>query len=400
MPEHEYFEELCALLPIGQLSIDQWKELADHLRGCTSCRNARDEFSIILETMPVGEMGFDERVLPTLQDDSYRTRFIQRSFVEGVPFSDAVMRPRVKTSFGPRFRLLPAFSVAVVTIVVGLSIQVFMLSKERSESRVKPPTQRLQTPAALTKSQGEQLITELQAKIKTLENQAMQEGPVLSQLKVKLSESRAESHTATERLAATIEQLGDTQRRLDVAREDLRRLQSEKESADAELVDQQFKITELTAHITEKDALADRERQLNAVTRDVRDLMGARNLHILDVSDVDGNGRSRKTFGRVFFVEEKSLIFYAFDLGDRANPAKVSFQAWAQVEGRGNIAKNLGVFHVDDHAQKRWVLKVSDPERLRAVNSFFVTIEPLGGNVRPTGKKLLYAYVGTQANHP
>ena len=128
--------------------------------------------------------------------------------------------------------------------------------------------------------------------------------------------------------------------------------------------------------------------------------MGARNLHILDVSDVDGNGRASKSFGRVFLVEEKSLIFYAFDLGDRGNPAKVSFQAWARMEGRQNIAKNLGVFYVDDRAQKRWVLKVNDPEKLKSINSVFVTIEPLGGADRPTGKKLLYAYLATQANHP
>jgi hypothetical protein len=241
----------------------------------------------------------------------------------------------------------------------------------------------------------------------TLENQSMREQAVISNLKDKLSKSRAHSYAATERLVTTTEELGemqkqkgDTQRGLDLAREDLRRLRSERDSANAALVDQQFKITELTAQAKEKDALAERERQLNAVTRDVRDLMGARNLHILDVSDVDSNGRASKSFGRVFLVEEKSLIFYAFDLGDRGNPAKVSFQAWAQMEGRQNIAKNLGVFYIDDRAQKRWVLKVNDPEKLKSINSVFVTIEPLGGTDRPTGKKLLYAYLGTQANHP
>jgi hypothetical protein len=180
----------------------------------------------------------------------------------------------------------------------------------------------------------------------------------------------------------------------------LNRARSDKDSVDATLVDQQIKINELAAAVKEKEALAERERQLSAVAKDIRELMGARNLHILDVSDVDGNGRSKKSFGRVFLVEGKSLIFYAFDLGDRGNPAKVSFQAWGQLEGHQTLAKNLGVFYVDDHAQKRWVLKVNDPEKLTAINSVFVTVEPLGGAERPTGKKLLYAYLGTQANHP
>jgi len=70
------------------------------------------------------------------------------------------------------------------------------------------------------------------------------------------------------------------------------------------------------------------------------------------------------------------------------------------LEGHQTAAKNLGVFYIDDHAQKRWVLKVDDPARLSAINSVFVTVEPLGGVNRPTGKKLLYAYLGTHANHP
>jgi hypothetical protein len=46
--------------------------------------------------------------------------------------------------------------------------------------------------------------------------------------------------------------------------------------------------------------------------------MGGRNLHIVDVLDVDSKGQDKRSFGRVFYTQEKSLIFYAFDLGDRA----------------------------------------------------------------------------------
>jgi hypothetical protein len=128
--------------------------------------------------------------------------------------------------------------------------------------------------------------------------------------------------------------------------------------------------------------------------------MGARNLHIIDVSDVDGDGKAKKSFGRVFLTEGKSLIFYAFDLGNKGNAAKVSFQAWGQWEGQNRVAKNLGVFSIDDNAQRRWVVKVDDPEKLRNINTLFVTVEPLGGAMRPTGKRLLYAYFGLQPNHP
>ena len=42
--------------------------------------------------------------------------------------------------------------------------------------------------------------------------------------------------------------------------------------------------------------------------------MGARKLYIADVFDVDSGSRTRKPFGRVFYTQSKSLIFYAFDL--------------------------------------------------------------------------------------
>ena len=59
-----------------------------------------------------------------------------------------------------------------------------------------------------------------------------------------------------------------------------------------------------------------RERQLLAMGRDVSDLMGARNLHILDVVDTDARGKSRPAFGRIFYTEGKSLVFYAYDLNE------------------------------------------------------------------------------------
>lgn len=406
MQTHEYYEELCALLPIGQLSPEEYQELAEHLSTCSGCRNATDEFSVILDKMPVGEADIEEKTLAALQGESYRIRFLRRAIAEGVPFSNEVIESRLsirKWTFLP-LRLMPSLAAVAATVIVVLSIQVVRLSNKGSQPSSLQTTQSLHK---ATSDQDHRLLSQLEAKVVELEGEAGQQQIIMSDLKRRLNESRAESAVATEELSKTTDQLvqmqrraNETQRALDSAKTDLNRVQSDRDSLDATLVDQQIKINELAAAVKEKEALTERDRQLDAVAKDVRELMGARNLHILDVSDVDGNGRSKKSFGRVFLVEGKSLIFYAFDLGDRGNPAKVSFQAWGQLEGRQTVAKNLGVFYVDDHAQKRWVLKVNDPEKLTAINSVFVTVEPLGGVDRPTGKKLLYAYLGTQANHP
>lgn len=409
MQEHEYYEELCALLPIGQLSGEEHRELAEHLRGCPNCRHAMDDFSMILYEMPVGETDADDNTLVALQRDSYRDRFLKRAMAEGIPFSPAVMRRgfSVRKWSLPRLRLMPALVTAAITIIALLSVQVFRLRDKTLRVSRQPSVQQSATNAQTTNGKREQRVPELEAKVTALQNLVAQEQNTISDIKTKLSESRAETEIANRQLSRTTDRLAQlqneavtTQRVLDSAKADLNRTRSEKDSLDATLVDQQFKISELTAQVKEKEAFLERERQLSSVAKDVRELMGARNLHIVDVSDIDGNGRSKKSIGRVFLVEGKSLIFYAFDLGDRGNPAKVSFQAWGLFEGRQTTARNLGVFYVDDHDQKRWVLKVNDPEKLSAINSVFVTVEPLGGATRPSGKKLLYAFLGTQANHP
>jgi hypothetical protein len=406
MQTHEYYEEMCALLPIGQLSAEEYHELTEHLRACPSCRRATDDFSAILDKMPVAEADVDEKTLVALQGGSYRDRFLKRAVAEGVAFSEAVMQSRssIRKWSWPRLRFLPTLTAAAAVVVI-LSAQVFRLSEKVSRLSGNHYPQQVPTIAVAPNNQDGQMAFKLEAD--ALKSRATQQQKTISDLKTKLSKSRAEVESTKWALSRTTDQLAqlqneanETQHALDSAEADFKRARSDKDSLDAALIDQQIKINELAAQVKEKEALAERERQLTAVAKDVRELMGARNLHILDVSDVDGNGQSKKSFGRVFLVEGKSLIFYAFDLGDRGNPAKVSFQAWGQLEGRQAVAKNLGVFYIDDHDQKRWVLKVNNPNKLSAINSVFVTIEPLGGADRPTGKKLLYAFLGTQANHP
>jgi hypothetical protein len=129
--------------------------------------------------------------------------------------------------------------------------------------------------------------------------------------------------------------------------------------------------------------------------------MGARSLHIIDVHDADSRGRDKKSFGRVFYTERKSLIFYAFDLDERKLVnASFSYQAWGERNGKPESARSLGIFYADDKAQKRWVLKVDDPVELEGIDSVFVTLEPSGDRDKPSGRKLLYAFLNSQINHP
>jgi hypothetical protein len=183
-------------------------------------------------------------------------------------------------------------------------------------------------------------------------------------------------------------------------RNELETSRASQTQSEARLAIQQDRIRELSEKLDAQTMIVERERRLLAAGKEIRDLMGARNLHIIDVFDVDGNGATRGRFGRVFYTEGKSLIFYAFELGTERMSAYHSFQAWGWREPARQTVQSLGIFNADDTSQSRWVLKFDDPAVLAQIDSVFVTVEPAGGSRRPTGEKLLSAYLNGQANHP
>jgi hypothetical protein len=128
--------------------------------------------------------------------------------------------------------------------------------------------------------------------------------------------------------------------------------------------------------------------------------MGARRLFMIDVYDGENLSTAQRSFGRVFYTQGQSLIFYAFDLDRHPNLHKVTFQAWGEKGKNPASVKPLGVFQVDDVAKKRWVMKVSDPEKLKTIDAVFVTVESTHNPAKPTGQKLMYAFLGGQPNHP
>jgi hypothetical protein len=164
------------------------------------------------------------------------------------------------------------------------------------------------------------------------------------------------------------------------------------------------KISELTAANREQERrLKDTDQYLSS-DRDIRELMGARKLYIADVFDVDGSSRTKKPFGRVFYTQGKSLIFYAFDLDREPGVVNAStFQVWGQREapqGQQASPLNLGILYMDNESNRRWVMRFDDPKKLAEIDAVFVTVEPRGGSHKPTNKPFLYALLRNEANHP
>jgi hypothetical protein len=229
-------------------------------------------------------------------------------------------------------------------------------------------------------------------------------------LRKQFNEERGRSITLAQDKVESARAIAELQRELDLARAnqaktetELAKLQSTQGTSEAVTIVQQQEIQSLNEKLADQSASIDRERQLLSAGRDIRDLIAARNLHIIDVYDTDGRGKTNRAFGRVFYTEGKSLVFYAYDLAlGHSEAGTYAFYVWGRKDGRPDLLRNLGTFAKDDQSQKRWVLTITDPKVLAEIDSVFVTLEPTDQKKagRPSGKRLLSAFLGTPANHP
>jgi hypothetical protein len=161
------------------------------------------------------------------------------------------------------------------------------------------------------------------------------------------------------------------------------------------------RVNSLSADLDDQNKRSKSDEQFLASDKDIRDLIGARNLYIADIMDVSETGQSRKPFGRVFYTKTKSLIFYAYDLDHQPGMKRAStFQVWGRTSASDHKPVNLGILYMDSETNRRWTLRVDNPDQLANLDSVFVTIEPREQTDRPTGKPFLYASLRREPNHP
>lgn len=183
---------------------------------------------------------------------------------------------------------------------------------------------------------------------------------------------------------------------------DVEKSKSDKNTSDALVALEENELRNLRSKLAAQEAALGQQEELAATGSDVRDLVVARNLHIIDVHDRDGDGKNQRAFGRIFYTEGRSLIFYAYDLTDpRKVDAKVSFCVWGERLGTEKPISSLGMFHSDDAKDGRWVLTFDDTNVLAQINSVFVTVESARKVIKePGGKRILFAFLGDKPNHP
>ena len=227
-------------------------------------------------------------------------------------------------------------------------------------------------------------------------------------LRNSLEESEAAKNSTASERDALFRRLGQMQTDLEHSEANLALKEKDLDVVDEQRRGQTQREKELETRaaqleelLKDRDSAVERQQDLLAYDRDIRDLMGARDLYVAEVFDVGHNGKTKKPFGRVFFTKGKSLIFYAYDLDQQPSLREASsFQAWGRRGPDASKAASLGMFYLDNSSHKRWVVKSDDPNLIQQIDAVFVTVEPKGGSQKPTGKQLLFAYLRVEPNHP
>jgi hypothetical protein len=434
---HEKFVELCALYPTGNLSESELTALREHLESCQSCTSLLAEYRHL-----------DRTVIPVIAGEESRAQ----NFANGWNQQEAKERlfenlgscrdrdrraefesPRLETiaalrRFGLLSRLpVPVLVLALVVVtVIALTGGVSYFAglhkgTERSarkamsaESKQKPSTS---LPGLVSDQQKlDAKIRERDTRIETLSAKIAEQSSEIQrltdmldktsadgqQIRSELSVAQAQQSVTAANRDALQTQLRDSQSSLTILQGQLRQTLDQRTSDLMQTATLQRRIDGLNATLSDKDSQIQEQQTLLSSDRDIRELMGARDLFIADVFDIARDGTTKKPFGRVFYTKNKSLVFYAFDLDKQrdARSKEVAFQAWGLNDADKHRPVNLGLMFMDNQTNRRWVLKFDDPAVLERINAVFVTVEPSGGSIKPSGKQLLYAYLQAQPNHP
>jgi hypothetical protein len=282
-------------------------------------------------------------------------------------------------------------------------VEVLSGEKKSLAERLTAQTRRL-TELEYDSSQKRQEIEQLQSQVRTaLQREEQHTNELTAEVK---SVSAAKARSDEQLLTASRERelinarLHDLEAAYQNAQTELVNLRAERNQVMLRLASLEGENAELVASNHEQERRLRNYDQYLTSDRDIRELMGARQLYMADVFDVSSDSSTRKPYGRVFYTKGKSLIFYAFDLEHSAGIQNAAFQAWGKNESSQTKPVNLGILYMDNEQNRRWVLRFDDPRRLAEIDAIFVTVEPHGGSGKPTGKPFLYASLRREPNHP
>jgi hypothetical protein len=427
---HDEFLELCALSTSGELTGEERTRLQEHLAVCSSCGEAMKQYDAVVSNTIPALAPDPERVEsdPSWSQEQAEAALFQRLGLEeelgmdregadGDSVSKAIGRVPLSASQAT-WRNVWTLCAAGVLLCIALGVSAYRVGIHRGvkTAAVTPPASQDHTPALEQQvsdagHEREVLRAEMTQRdrmIADLRRQIEQQSTEMGRMKSTQSQLETDLQSGQVGRQALLQERSDVSQKLDAAQAKTKSLQDKLDSIERQSSDDkqratafEAKVTDLNRLLHDREATIEQQEELLAHDRDIRDLMGARDLYVAEVYDVERTGETRKPFGRVFYTKGKSLIFYAYDLDQQAGVKNAStFQAWGRRGPDGQQALNLGVFYVDNASKKRWVLRFDDPKALAQIDAVFVTVEPNGGSHKPSKKSLLFAYLHIDPNHP
>ena len=426
-------EGICLEYLTGELPEEQKASFDGHLEECDGCRLRVEQYRQILrEGLPsiadeiVGDISLElpdwsmkdaeKRLYAAVKNEDAVLVSVERQHAtstRGSAWPELMLRWLGAKVFVPRASTAVVIAASVV-VAFGLANSIYRLGVKHGAAQ----SQVAQAPPA---DDGV-----LRAKIESLmlEKDAIQSGlaarsSLIAQLRTQIEQQRKQNGLLAEKLEAANQQGHEQAQQISSQRDDLaRRLEDQQavleamqkrldtiqqtEPTDAiRVVSLENRIQQMSQLLRDKDATIDERDRMLASDRDIRELMGARDLYMAEVSEVGENGKKKKPYGRVFLTKGKSLIYYAYDLDQQPGLRTAStFQAWGMRGPDPKSALHLGVMYIDNAANRRWCLQFDDPKVLAEIHAVFITVEPDGHSRVPRGKPMLVAYLKEEPNHP
>ena len=416
MPKHKYFEELCALAPLGNLPDLQQRELEAHLAACDRCRELSIEFQQVHRAAIEPIAGETESIIAAGRDRVRATMWANIARQDEQLSRQAGGGPNSNLSHGAtiirdRYRLPLWVGVAATAAAISfwLGTQVHRTQKPTLAARSVSSSQIENGNADASDSATLRSNSELRGQVAKLTESLTQGQEQIEELQKKLGANGQELNRAVAAEAALTAEMQResyavkaTQSELDAKRSELDLARSANSSNGAMIASLQLQVRDLSSRLSLENASMERERDLLSYGKQVRDIIGARNLHVVDVYDMNAAGAIKKPFARAFYTEGKSLVYYAFDLPEgKPDKGKFSYVAWGEDSRKGTAVRKIGILFKDDQNQKRWSLNFTDPQVLGEIDSVFITLERTDEDVaKPRGRRMLTAYLGTTPNHP
>lgn len=398
MHTHEHYEELCALAATGQLEPGERVQLEEHLADCSPCRELLGDFSGT--SVQLFLAGAEQR--PPNVPDGLNERFVARARSEGISISPAVLT--VARSQIPLWKSSAAVvaAAALLSLMIGMFLGRLPFNLKHSQavrqaSGPVSPRPSVTAPNMVNADRTEALQAQLDL-LTGRANASRSSAEAARRQSESLQVQLAELQQRNKGLQASNDQQSS---RVSELQNQIAALNEKLTANDAAVLVEENELRRLRRAVEEKDLALQQQQHVIGAGDQVKDLVVARNLHIIDVYDSDGEGKRQRPFGRIFYTEGKTLIFYAYDLADpRKLDRQISFYVWGGKLGAEQSVKRLGIFH-NEEEDGRWVLTFDDARVLAQINSVFVTVETDSKQLNhPKGKKILFAFLGNKANHP